>query len=72
MYYPGSNFEYHNKSCTFTEVYSPDVEFKSRVSLAYKYMTHEKNPANLVMLYFEQPDDAAHKFGPKSEKVSKK
>lgn len=37
--------------------------------MAFEYMQHPKTPANLVMLYFEQPDDAAHKYGPKSSQV---
>jgi predicted AlkP superfamily pyrophosphatase or phosphodiesterase len=30
---------------------------------------HTNTPANLVMLYFEEPDTAAHVFGPESVEV---
>ena len=30
---------------------------------------HTSTPANLVMLYFEEPDTAAHAFGPESVQV---
>lgn len=67
--YPGSNFKYQNRSCTFTEVYKPKYDFEKRVDVAFLYMQHPKTPANLVMLYFEQPDDAGHKHGPESKQV---
>ncbi|KAJ9598241.1 hypothetical protein L9F63_011062 [Diploptera punctata] len=30
---------------------------------------HTRTPANLVMLYFEEPDTSAHSFGPESTEV---
>lgn len=61
---------FRNRTCTFTEIFTPNLDFQQRVDLAYKYMLDERTPANLIMLYFEQPDDMAHKHGPNSEQVS--
>ena len=69
LYYPASNIMFRNRSCTFTEVFSPGLDFGTRVDLAFRYIMHPQTPANLVMLYFEQPDDAGHKYGPNSMQV---
>lgn len=38
--------------------------------MIFKYINDPKTPANLVMVYFEQPDDAAHKYGTNSKQVN--
>lgn len=60
---------FHNRTCTFTEIFKQGLEFHDRVNFAFEYMQHPKTPANLVMLYFEQPDEAGHKFGSDSAQV---
>ncbi|XP_055326227.1 bis(5'-adenosyl)-triphosphatase enpp4-like [Sitodiplosis mosellana] len=74
MMWSGSNFEFKGKNCTFTMKLDKSVSFKERVDIVMGWFTHKETPANLVMMYIEQPDSDAHKFGPDSlqamEKVS--
>ena len=34
-----------------------------------KWLTDETNPANLIFMYFDEPDAQGHDFGPNSEEV---
>lgn len=70
MMWPGSDFKYDGTACTFNWKFDPSKEWKDRVDEVMRWFTHEKTPANLVMLYIEQPDALAHVYGPDSEKVT--
>lgn len=70
MMWPGSNFQYNGTSCTFTQAFDENISWKSRVDTVIKWFTHDKTPANLVMLYFEEPDGHGHIYGPESPIVN--
>lgn len=70
MMWSGSEFEYNGVSCTFKEKYAPKKNWEKRIDTVFDWLTHEKTPANLVMLYIEEPDDKSHKYGYKSQQVS--
>lgn len=36
------------------------------------WILHKETPANLVFLYFNEPDSAGHKYGPDSKEVNEK
>lgn len=55
--------------CTFSEVYTQGKDFNYRVDTALSWFQDEKTPANLVMIYFEDPDSTAHNHGCSSQQV---
>ena len=69
MMWPGSDFEYDGLNCTFTGIFNEKVEWEERVDTALSWFTDEKTPANLVMLYIEEPDSHGHIYGPDSPVV---
>lgn len=72
MMWPGGEFEYNGISCTFMEKFTFGKSWKKRINTIISWLTHKKTPANLVMLYIEQPDDKSHLYGYKSNEVSVK
>ena len=44
--------------------------YKKRVDTALKWLEMKK-PPNLIALYFEEPDESGHEFGPESKKLWK-
>lgn len=66
----GSEYEYQNHKCTFTGVYNETEKPEERVDTALSWFKHPKTPANLVMLYVEQPDLFGHAYGYESSIVS--
>lgn len=71
MFWAGSNFEYKGKTCTFTEVFIPfkPINHTEKVDKALSWFTDKSTPANLVMLYFDEPDEHSHEYGPDSPVV---
>lgn len=69
MMWPGGEFEYNGLQSTFTEIYKQDKDFNYRVDKALSWFKDEKTPANLVMIYYEEPDKTAHNFGTESQEV---
>lgn len=45
---------------------------KTRVDIALNWFVHKKTPANLVMLYVEEPDTQSHIWGPDAKIVRSK
>lgn len=70
MMWSGSEFEYNGTSCTFMEKFVFEKNWQERIDTIIGWLTHEKTPANLVMLYIEQPDDKSHLYGYKSNEVN--
>lgn len=70
MMWPGSDFEYKGKNCTFTMKLDKNVSFEERIDKAMSWFTHKETPVNLVMMYIEQPDAYSHVYGPQSIQVS--
>lgn len=67
--WPGSNFMYREKSPTFIQAYNKTIPWNERVDTVVNWFLDPDTPANLVMMYFEEPDSHSHKFGPGSEEV---
>lgn len=47
-----------------------ETEFKTRIDYLMKWFTDANSPINLGLLYFPEPDEIAHKFGPNSNAVN--
>lgn len=41
----------------------------NRTNLALEWLTNPKNPVNFVAVYFNEPDEVSHKYGPDSQEV---
>lgn len=70
MMWTGSDFEYDGINCTFTAKFNEKVKWEERVDTALSWFTDKKTPANLVMLYIEEPDSHGHIYGPDSPVVN--
>ncbi len=66
--WPGSTEGYGNRSDLRPTYYYPGydekVGFSQRVDTVISWLTNKSKPANLVYLYYNQPDGAGHKYGP--------
>lgn len=70
MMWPGSNFAYNgNTTCTYTTAFNKDLHWTDKVDTVMQWMKDPTQPANLVMLYFDEPDYHGHVFSPKSPEV---
>ncbi|XP_050295199.1 ectonucleotide pyrophosphatase/phosphodiesterase family member 5-like [Anthonomus grandis grandis] len=67
--WPGAIFPYQGKNITWALPFEMGYDWHKRVDHAIEWITDPKKPANLVMLYFEEPDTHGHAFGPNSEIV---
>lgn len=72
MMWPGSNYKYLNRYCTFSRELDKSVSWEERVKTALSWFKHKYTPANLVMMYMEEPDEEGHAFGPEADVVSNK
>lgn len=71
MMWPGSDLAYDGSvKCTFTQKYNSTIPWKWRVDTVISWIKSPENPANLVMMYFEEPDKHAHALSPDSEVVN--
>ena len=48
----------------------PFISWSERINLTIRWLA-EKNPPNLVLLYFDEPDIAGHTWGPESKELKK-
>lgn len=69
MMWTGSDFDYDGRTCTFTKSFNETVVWEERVDIALSWFTDKKTPANLVMMYIEEPDAYGHIYGPESPVV---
>lgn len=67
--WPGSNYTYGGRATTFNVGFNPNMPLKARVDTALNWFVHDKTPANLVMLYIEEPDTHGHIWGPEAQIV---
>lgn len=68
--WPGGAFEYNGTKCTFLQDFDANITFTERIDMVMTWFTDKKSPANLVMMYIEEPDLEVHAFSPDSEQVS--
>ncbi|XP_045463301.1 bis(5'-adenosyl)-triphosphatase enpp4-like isoform X2 [Harmonia axyridis] len=66
MMWPGASFPYQNKNITHIVDYNPQMDFNERIDKVISWIRDPEKPANLVMVYFEEPDNHGHAFGPNS------
>lgn len=71
MMWPGNDFKYAGKSPTYQRTWNPKVKWEERVDGVIQWLLHPQKPANLVLLYIEEPDAHAHAFGPESDQIMK-
>ncbi|XP_049860995.1 ectonucleotide pyrophosphatase/phosphodiesterase family member 5-like [Schistocerca gregaria] len=69
--WPGGEFDYQGVLPTFLTTFKPSVSWTDRVDTVLKWFMDPVSPANLVFLYFEEPDSHSHLFGPESLEVLK-
>lgn len=67
--WPGSNFLYKGFKCTYQQNFNLSIPWKERIDTVMNWFTNSSNPANLVMLYLEEPDKHGHMYGPDSDEV---
>ncbi len=63
MMWSGSQYPYKKVLPTFQQVYNKSVPWQERINTTMSWLLHEQTPANLIFMYFEQPDSASHSFG---------
>ncbi|CAL8076200.1 unnamed protein product [Orchesella dallaii] len=73
MMWPGSPFPYgENETLPFRALpWNESYPFETRIDIAIDWITDQNEPINLLYLYFEEPDEVAHAFGPESNEVTK-
>ncbi|KAK9498572.1 hypothetical protein O3M35_003173 [Rhynocoris fuscipes] len=70
MMWPGSNFEYSGINATYITKYNHSIPWKDRVDTVISWFDNKVKPANLVMMYFEEPDRDSHAYGPDSPQTN--
>nr|CAH7712172.1 unnamed protein product [Callosobruchus chinensis] len=63
MMWPGAYYAYQGKNITYRQDFDEKMDWNKRVDMVISWITDRKKPANLVMLYIEQPDTYGHIFG---------
>ncbi|XP_017786314.1 PREDICTED: bis(5'-adenosyl)-triphosphatase enpp4-like [Nicrophorus vespilloides] len=69
MMWPGASYKYQNKRVTHLKEWEYNYDWHKRVDTVISWIKDPSKPANLVMLYFEEPDSEGHVFGPESDVV---
>ncbi|KAL1517368.1 hypothetical protein ABEB36_001138 [Hypothenemus hampei] len=69
MMWPGGDFFYQNKAITWSMPFHSGSDWYKRIDQALAWIQDPFKPANLVMIYFEEPDTHGHAFGPNSPTV---
>lgn len=61
--WPGSNFPYNNINCTYNLTFDRSVNAYVRIDTAISWILNQEKPANLIMIYIEEPDKQGHTYG---------
>lgn len=67
--WPGSAAPIAHHLSKYVQQYNSSLTWESRMDTLIDWLTREKDPANLAIIYFNQPDDTAHFHGPFSPEV---
>lgn len=62
----GANNEYR---CKHYIAYNSSIPWSERVDTVIEWMTHEEYPANMVFLYYNEPDSAGHSYGTEDDRT---
>ncbi|KAM5165353.1 bis(5'-adenosyl)-triphosphatase enpp4-like isoform 1-T2 [Mantella aurantiaca] len=65
--WPGSDVNIQNTTTNDFLPYNRKVPFTERVNNITAWMTRPNDPINFATLYFEEPDDSGHHFGPEDK-----
>lgn len=57
---------YYHQAVPHYESYAGSVPWEDRVDKVISWMTNASKPANLIFLYYEDPDRFSHVYGPNS------
>uniref|UniRef100_A0A182RCF5 Ectonucleotide pyrophosphatase/phosphodiesterase n=1 Tax=Anopheles funestus TaxID=62324 RepID=A0A182RCF5_ANOFN len=71
MMWPGSDFGYgpRNLTCSHTLPFNLSIPWVERLDTVFQWIRDAERPANLVLLYIEEPDYDGHIYGPESERI---
>lgn len=69
MMWPGSDFPYQNVSCSYVDKFDLNATWYSRIDTTLTWFQNTTNPANLAMVYVEEPDRHGHGYSPDSDVV---
>ncbi|XP_015833868.1 ectonucleotide pyrophosphatase/phosphodiesterase family member 5 isoform X2 [Tribolium castaneum] len=69
--WPGGCYPYQGKQVTYCKDYDHNFDWFKRVDLVIGWIKDPKKPANLIMLYFDEPDTDGHIYGINSDVVNK-
>lgn len=70
--WPGSSQAYGQKNDllpTYYRHYNDSVPWEERVDTVISWITNNTHPANLVFMYYDEPDTHGHVFGPNYEET---
>ena len=67
--FPGSNVPFLNQTVSYSQDYSNQLEWFKKVDNLIDLFLLEKDPVNFGVLYFPDPDETGHQFGPYSNEV---
>uniref|UniRef100_A0A182Q0V7 Ectonucleotide pyrophosphatase/phosphodiesterase n=1 Tax=Anopheles farauti TaxID=69004 RepID=A0A182Q0V7_9DIPT len=72
MMWPGSDFGYgpRNLTCSHTQHFNISVPWADRLDTIFGWIRDAERPANLILLYIEEPDFYGHVYGPQSARVA--
>ncbi|KAK9877191.1 hypothetical protein WA026_016939 [Henosepilachna vigintioctopunctata] len=70
MMWPGAIYSYQKKNITYTQHFNMSMDWNERIDTVITWIQDPKKPANLIMLYFEEPDTHGHVYGPNSEVIT--
>uniref|UniRef100_A0A2M4AIU3 Putative ectonucleotide pyrophosphatase/phosphodiesterase n=1 Tax=Anopheles triannulatus TaxID=58253 RepID=A0A2M4AIU3_9DIPT len=72
MMWPGSDYGYgpQNLTCSHTQRFNLSVPWEDRLSTVFRWIRDSERPANLIMLYIEEPDYYGHVYGPESDRIA--
>ncbi|KAG8580016.1 hypothetical protein GDO81_007085 [Engystomops pustulosus] len=65
--WPGADVTIQNLTLNDSLQYNSSVSFEERVDHITAWFTRADNPVNFATLYFEEPDESGHRFGPENK-----
>ena len=69
MWYGAENPVKHYRPSLHMD-FDKEVSSETRIDTAVEWLTFHENPINLCMIYFGEPDDIGHHYGPESVNVT--
>ncbi|RWR99884.1 ectonucleotide pyrophosphatase/phosphodiesterase family member 5-like protein [Dinothrombium tinctorium] len=67
--WPGSWERIHGQKPYYLEPYNKTSNWNARIDRMIKLMLDKQRPANLAVLYFDEPDSTSHYYGPFSNQT---